>query len=88
MGYYYMSFTDAELPEGSRFLGACIVEAADLPTAITKTHVLGINPGGDILVVDIPDPTTCPVPIAVVENRLLSVKELEKFMGPVRRIND
>lgn len=45
--YYYMSFAGEE---GNR--GVCIVAAASDFLAIQKTHLLGINPGGEILFIE------------------------------------
>lgn len=47
-GWWYFSFADATLPKGSQFLGACYVRGGHLPDAITRSHLLGINPGGEI----------------------------------------
>lgn len=51
--WFFISFADASLPEGSQFLGGCYVQAASLRDAITKTHALGINPGGSGQAVEI-----------------------------------
>lgn len=47
-GLWWLSFTDPSRPAGSRFLGVAIVEAIGSLAAITTTHVLGINPGGQV----------------------------------------
>ncbi len=39
----WLSFADE-----SGWLGGCVVETQSLAAAITKTHLLGINPGGEI----------------------------------------
>ncbi len=43
----WLSFADE-----SGWLGGCIVEAQSLAAAVTKTHLLGINPGGEIQLVE------------------------------------
>lgn len=48
--WFYLSFADAELPKGQQFLGGAYVRAASLPEAITCSHQLGINPGGEVQV--------------------------------------
>lgn len=48
MRWFYLSFADANLPKGQQFLGGAYVKAASLPEAITRSHQLGINPGGDV----------------------------------------
>jgi hypothetical protein len=51
---YFLYFTDPEKPAGQRFLGACIVEAHGLITAVQRAHQLGINPGGAVIPYDTP----------------------------------
>ena len=48
MPLFYLSFADASLPKGSQFLGAAIVNALSFIEAVTVTHYLGINPGGEV----------------------------------------
>lgn len=48
--YFYLSFANEE-----EWLGACIVEEANDFFALTKSHVLGINPGGDVQIVYWPE---------------------------------
>jgi len=38
----------------NEFLGACIVEATDSIHAVLETHNLGINPGGECVIVPFP----------------------------------
>jgi len=45
---FWLSFADGNLPEGSQFLGVCIVDAPDFLPAIQLCHRLGINPGGEV----------------------------------------
>lgn len=47
-GYWWLSFADADLPEGSQFLGVAIVRAATMAHAIQTSHRLGCNPGGSV----------------------------------------
>jgi hypothetical protein len=51
---WWLSFADPGLPEGSQFLGVVILEAAGLADAVTKSHLLGLNPGGEILGYPVP----------------------------------
>ena len=44
MTWYWLSFAGH-----GRNLGACIVRGDDLIAAIRRSHVLGINPGGEVL---------------------------------------
>lgn len=52
MKTFYMSFSDPELPEGHRWLGACLVKAEDHEDATKKAWKAGCNPGGEILFVE------------------------------------
>lgn len=47
--WFYFSFAR------DGWLGSCLVEAPTLSLAVTKTHILGINPGGEILATPVPD---------------------------------
>lgn len=51
---FWLSFVDPSKGEGG-FLGACIVEADGPLTAIQLTHLLGLNPGGEVAVWDLRD---------------------------------
>lgn len=75
---WWLSFVDPELPQGSRFLGACIVEAATPVGAVLAAHAHGCNPGGEIL-------TAGPFPLDAYapawRNRLLSRDETLALNG-------
>ncbi len=47
--YVWLSFCDPKKPEGSQFLGVCVVEADSMPLAVTRAWGLGCNPGGEVL---------------------------------------
>jgi hypothetical protein len=48
--WFYLSFVDPELPEGTRFVGATIVGPAnDMEAAIALALEIGCNPGWDVL---------------------------------------
>ena len=53
--WFFMSFADGSLPAGTQFLGGCFVQAGSLPAAITLSHALGINPGGEVRVMELPE---------------------------------
>lgn len=53
MKFFYLSFCDPTLPEGQRFIGATMVKATDERDAVSKTHRLGINPGGEIALIEL-----------------------------------
>lgn len=50
MKTYWLSFAD-----DSGFLGGCVVDAGTDVLAVVKAHGLGINPGGEVKVVDLGD---------------------------------
>ena len=58
---WWLSFADPDLPEGHRFLGVAVVEAQDGEAAVARTHLMRINPGGEVLVAG-PIPLGC-VPV-------------------------
>jgi hypothetical protein len=45
---WWLSFADTDLPAGSQFLGVVIVQAPTFAAAITRSHYLEINPGGQV----------------------------------------
>lgn len=49
---YWMSFVDPELPEGARFVGACIVQGFGMKDAFENSHLLKCNPGGEVKIID------------------------------------
>jgi ABC-type proline/glycine betaine transport system ATPase subunit len=75
VGRFWLSFCDPDKPEGERFLGAAIVEATDLREALKVTWRLKINPGGEVLSVEIPDDVTLEPNDCM--NRLLTKAEAE-----------
>jgi hypothetical protein len=48
--WWWLSFADE-----SGFLGAVLTRAHGFVTAVTKTHMLGVNPGGEVRGMEIPD---------------------------------
>lgn len=75
--WFYLSFADPGRPKGTQFLGGAYVEAESLAEAVTRSHTLGINPGGEIKGIG-------PLPPEAVQehvlpedrNRLLTLAEL------------
>lgn len=64
---------------GASFLGAVITQAPTLAAAITRSHVLGVNPGGEIQALG-------PLPVTEIaaqwRDRLLSAAEIEAIPEP------
>lgn len=75
----YLSFAD---PDPDKFLGACVVEAGDLTSAVIKSHKLGINPGGEVMAWDYSSHYTPLFPLDV----LLSKEDLAMLFGEVNLI--
>lgn len=50
MHTYWLSFVDPELPAGNKFLGVCIVDAADPMEAVQEAWDNSCNPGGEVAV--------------------------------------
>lgn len=73
--WLYCSFADEE-----EFKGGIIVKAHGVIDASLMTHRLGINPGGQMAVRDIPDES---VPDKKWQNRLLSKKEVDEAFSSV-----
>ena len=49
---FWLSFCDANKPNGQQFLGVAIVFARDIIEAAKYARLLGINPGGEVLAVE------------------------------------
>jgi hypothetical protein len=45
--WWYFSFADGSLPEGEQFLGGAYVNADTAAAAITRSRLIGVNPGGE-----------------------------------------
>ena len=56
MKTWWLSFADGTLPTGQQFLGACIVDATDLASAVSISHRVGVNPGGEVKIGALPFP--------------------------------
>jgi hypothetical protein len=67
--FYWMSFADPDRPEGTQFLGCLILQATDPMDLITKSHRMGLNPGGEVQFLEIPPEG---IPAEKWHNRLLS----------------
>lgn len=53
MKWYWLSFVD---PITNINSGCCNVQATNIPAAIAKSHILKINPGGEVMVLEMPAP--------------------------------
>jgi hypothetical protein len=78
LAWYWMSFADSSLPENHQFLGVLIIQAPSLEMAVTLSHMLELNPGGQIAILEIPDHLIYRIP----DNdryRLLNREEAERL---------
>ena len=84
---WWLSFCDPDLapapelqrPGGPSFLGGVITQAPTFAAAITRSHLLGVNPGGEIKALG-------PIPPGFIaaewRDRLLSAAEIEAIPEP------
>ena len=84
---WWMSFCDPDKapppeqqrPGGPSFLGGVITQAPTFPAAITRSHMLGVNPGGEVACIG-------PIPAEYIaaewRDRLLSADEIDAIPEP------
>jgi hypothetical protein len=65
--WLYLSFAD------EKFNGGVVIKAHGMMDAVTKTHALGINPGGQVISIEVPDEH---LPDEKFRNRLLSKEDV------------
>ena len=78
--WWWLSFADGNRPKGRQFLGVAIVQAYSFPIAVGVAHMLGINPGGEVMGYPVPPGRVVPGPF---REQLLSradIAELEEWM--------
>lgn len=75
--WWWLSFIDPERPEGTRFLGVCIVQGATGMAAVSRSHDLGVNPGGQVMMVPVDDEFVDPLFREQWCDRLLGKSEAE-----------
>ena len=78
MPFYYLSFCDTDKPKGTQFLGATVVEASDPSDMLTKTHLNGTNPGGEVefMELDLESADELPEPARSYLNRFVPREEV------------
>ncbi len=87
MSWFWLSFADASLPEGTQFLGGAIVQAKDARATIVVAADAGCNPGGGVQIQYVAPNQPLPV-YAVLEkwrDRLLNREESEQIGGELER---
>lgn len=76
MPLYWLSFVDGDRPRGERFLGVAIVEALNEFVVIPAAWAAGVNPGGEVQFVQIPNEMDIPIQYI---NRLMDKDEIAAF---------
>lgn len=74
MPMYYLSFATPD-----RSLGATVVAADDEYEAIQKSHRLKINPGGEVLIIELPEELETEPEIIACLNKLMTREECEQL---------
>ena len=74
--HFYLSFAD------SRFLGGAVVEAMNMLHAVTVSHQLGINPGGEVAILPLGLRITDQEWLDMWANRLLNETEARDLPMP------
>ncbi len=72
MGWWYLSFGAP-----GKFLGGVYLQARGHTHALMESHHLGINPGGEVLHIQVPPHIAAMIPEAF-KNRLLGKADLEE----------
>lgn len=83
---FYLSFAGDD-----GWIGCVHTEANNAMEAVLKTHVLGINPGGEVAIIELPQSVfECPegARILHVLDRLLGREEMEALNGPMVKMPD
>lgn len=86
MTIHYLSFAD-----DTGWLGAIHVQADTFIEAVTKTHLLGINPGGEVMGTEIPEEalkTPEGQRILQVLDQFLTREAMEKLFGKLIKIEE
>lgn len=78
----YLSFANDE-----RLLGAILMRGTDLVEMVKRAHRLGVNPGGQVLAVVVPDELAVKIGPESLD-RLLSIDEIETILGPIETLGE
>jgi len=80
--WFYLSFAD---DERGGFLGGIYIEANGPLTASRRAHMLSINPGGQVLTVEMP--SGYPLPPPEYRERLLTKAEIQALDDAVSALH-
>lgn len=79
MSFFYLSFATDEA-----FLGATVV-VSDTPVgAVKRTHELGLNPGGEVMILELDAALETNPAVSQLLNRLVGETEIVEQMGGVK----
>ncbi len=84
--WWWLSFADGAKPKGQQFLGVVMVYAESIEQALLLTHVLAVNPGGEVE--GWPLPESEPAPPPWFQNRLLSHDDVVRLQGPTPTLGE
>ncbi len=87
MKLWWLSFADANKPEGQQFNGAVMVEAHDFIGAVKVAHALGVNPGGECKGAEFPDTLAARVP-RFKREKLMDAEEAQAFSDELDHLYD
>ena len=76
---FWLSFADPGRPEGTQFLGVAIIQGSTLAAAITRSHLLKVNPGGQVGILG---PIEAEYIAPEWRDRLLSAAEIDAIPEP------
>jgi hypothetical protein len=78
MTTWWLSFCDANKPDGKQFIGACIVSGTDFINAVENSHAKGCNPGGEVAGREMPAHLVMMVPTKM-RDTLLNIEQIGKI---------
>lgn len=82
MRWFYLSFAGDE-----GFRGACIIEARGILGAVSRCNVLGINPGGEVMAIPVPEDQVKDIPEGATDV-LLSKDRLYQIFGDMKTLKE
>ena len=84
MPHFYFSFVI-----NGKFAGATVVQGDNIASALSRSHELGLNPGGEVLSLEIPPDKLERPDVKMCIGRLASKEELQalgaKRLGDMRK---
>jgi hypothetical protein len=80
--WFYLSFAGEE-----GFRGACIVEANGILSAVLHCNILGINPGGEVMAIPVPEDQVKDIPEGAT-NVLLSKEKLYQIFDDMKTLEE